>query len=197
MYKYFAVHKPFGMLSQFSREGGNKSLADLNFAFEKDIYPIGRLDAESEGLLLLSNDPSLNQELLPPEKSHWRKYLVQVEGLINDKSREQLMRGVKISINGKPYMTLACRIEIVSKPESLPERIPPVRFRKSIPTSWLTLELREGKNRQVRKMTAVVGLPTLRLIRIGIAGILLEGIEQGEVMEFSQFEFMQKLNIKT
>lgn len=194
-FRYFALNKPYGMLSQFSREGNNKSLADLDFKFPPDVYPIGRLDSDSEGLILLSNDPALNHALLAPVKAHWRKYLIQVEGLIEEKDCIRLRDGVQFSINGNSYKSLPCKAEAVEAPFDLPERNPPVRFRKSIPTSWLIMELREGKNRQVRKMTAAVGFPTLRLIRIGIEKLLLDKLGSGEVIEFERADFLKKLNL--
>ena len=184
------------MLSQFTPEGDNKSLADLNFNFPKDVYPIGRLDSDSEGLILLSNDPVLNHALLAPVKAHWRKYLIQVEGIISEKNCDELRRGVRFSIKGKAYTSLPCRAEAVPHPAGITERDPPVRFRKNVPTSWLTMELREGKNRQVRKMTAAVGFPTLRLIRVGIENLSLGELEPGEVVEYDRLVFLQKLNLK-
>ncbi len=197
MYRYFALHKPYGMLSQFTREGNNPSLADINFAFPKDVYPLGRLDSDSEGLLLLSNDPSLNQALLHPTHSHWRKYLAQVEGIIREEDARQIEQGVIISINGKKYKTLHCRVNLTRAPDFIQERKPPVRYRKNIPTSWVILELKEGKNRQVRKMTAAVGFPTLRLVRLAISGLDLGKLEAGEVLEFKKDLFLHKLDIVT
>ncbi len=196
-FRYFALNKPYGMLSQFSHEGNNKSLADLDFKFPKDVYPIGRLDSDSEGLILLSNDPSLNHSLLAPVKAHWRKYLIQVEGIIAEKDCIPLREGVSFTINGKSYTSLPCRAEPVSKPLDVSERNPPVRFRKNVPTSWLIMELREGKNRQVRKMTAAVGFPTLRLIRIGIEKLGLDEIQPGGVIEYERAVFLRKLNLSS
>ncbi|WP_031530469.1 pseudouridine synthase [Dyadobacter crusticola] len=167
MFKYYLIYKPFGMLSQFSREGEHPTLADLDFEFAKDIYPVGRLDADSEGLLLLTNDNFLKTKLLEPRNKHTRTYYVQVEGEITSEACEQLSRGVTISINGKAYKTLPASAQRIEEPP-LPERDPPIRFRKNIPTTWLALTLREGKNRQVRRMTASVGFPTLRLARWSI-----------------------------
>lgn len=160
------------MLSQFSREGDHQTLADLDFTFAKDIYPVGRLDADSEGLLLLTNDNFLKTKLLEPRNRHTRTYYVQVEGEVTDEACRQLSSGVNISINGKQYKTLPAEISKIAEPE-LPERNPPIRFRKNIPTSWLSVTLHEGKNRQVRRMTAAVGFPTLRLVRWSIGKISL------------------------
>ena len=167
MNRYYLIYKPFGMLSQFSREGEHPVLADLDFAFPKDVYPVGRLDADSEGLLLLTNDNYFKTKLLEPRFKHTRTYYVQVDGEITAEACQILSAGVSITIDKKVYRTLPAQAEPISEP-GLPERNPPVRFRKNIPTSWLSLTLREGKNRQVRKMTAAVGFPTLRLVRWAI-----------------------------
>jgi len=183
------------MLSQFTREGDKQSLADLEFSFPKDVYPIGRLDADSEGLLLLSNDPSVNKAILDPLQMHWRTYLVQVEGEINQVACELIAKGVSVNIKGKNHKTLPCNARLIPPPQNIHERVPPVRFRKSIPTSFVLLELREGKYRQVRKMTAAVGFPTLRLIRLGIEDIHLGDLRPGAVQEFEKATFFSKLKI--
>ncbi len=164
MFRYFLIYKPFGMLSQFSREGDHATLADLDFEFQKDIYPVGRLDADSEGLLLLTNDNFLKTKLLEPKNRHTRTYYVQVEGTVTVEACSMLSSGVSISINGKKYQTLPAQVNPIEEP-ALPERNPPIRFRKNIPTSWLSVTLHEGKNRQVRKMTAAAGFHTLRMVR--------------------------------
>lgn len=196
MYRYFIAYKPYGMLTQFSREGERKVLADLNFVFPKDVYPVGRLDADSEGLLVLSNDKSVNEKLLHPSNKHMRTYLVQVEGEVNEEACMQLAKGVEISIDGKKYKTIpAGSVSIVDSPDFLPERNPPVRFRKSIPTSWIRIQLSEGKNRQVRKMTAAVGFPTLRLVRIVMESLELDFFEPGDVVELDKAVFYAKLKL--
>nr|WP_295930024.1 pseudouridine synthase [uncultured Dyadobacter sp.] len=172
MFRYFLIYKPFGMLSQFTREGDHQTLADLGFDFPKDVYPVGRLDADSEGLLLLTNDNFLKTKLLEPRNKHTRTYYVQVEGEATELACAQLSRGVNISINGKQYKTLPAEVAVIEEP-TLPERNPPIRFRKNIPTSWLSVTLHEGKNRQVRRMTASVAFPTLRLVRWSIGKISL------------------------
>lgn len=177
---YFLIYKPYGMLSQFSREGDKPTLADLDFAFAKDVYPVGRLDADSEGLLLLTNDKKLNHRLLDPKFRHLRTYYVQVEGEVTDEAIRQLETGVTISVDGKPYRTLPANVARLAEP-TLPPRYPPIRFRASIPTSWLAITLHEGKNRQVRKMTAAVGFPTLRLVRWAIETFTADGMHPGEV----------------
>jgi 23S rRNA pseudouridine2457 synthase len=160
------------MLSQFTREGEHATLADLAFDFPKDVYPVGRLDADSEGLLLLTNDNFLKTRLLDPKNKHFRTYYVQVDGSVTDEACIALQKGVAITVNGKRYQTLPAIVRSMDTP-LLPERYPPVRFRKNIPTSWLSISLYEGKNRQVRKMTAAVGFPTLRLVRWAVGKITL------------------------
>lgn len=166
------------MLTQFTDTEGRNTLADL-FNFPKDVYPVGRLDKDSEGLILLTNNNSLNNYLLNPKYKHEREYLVQVEGIPDINDIKKLESGVIIE-NKK---TLPAKAKLLIDPPSVPERIPPIRERKSIPTSWLTLSLIEGRNRQVRKMTAGVGHPTLRLIRIRIEDIYLDNMNPGEVRE--------------
>jgi 23S rRNA pseudouridine2457 synthase len=187
MHNYYAIYKPFGMLSQFSREGDHPTLADLDFDFPKDVYPVGRLDADSEGLLLLTNDNRFKTQLLDPKRRHYRTYYVQVEGEISDEACQSLETGVMISINGKKHRTLPARAKKIEEP-ALPERNPPIRFRKNIPTSWLALSLHEGKNRQVRRMTAAVGFPTLRLVRWSIGNLALANLGPGEVLVLGQEE---------
>ncbi|HNP47992.1 MAG TPA: pseudouridine synthase [Bacteroidia bacterium] len=196
MHRYFVIYKPYGMLSQFSKEGDKQVLADLNFIFPKDVYPVGRLDADSEGMLLLTNDKSVNEKLLHPSKKHVRSYLVQVEGEFSVDACEKLKKGVEISVDGKKYKTLpADNVELIPDPEFLPERNPPVRFRKSIPTSWVQIDLIEGKNRQVRKMTAAVGFPTLRLVRIVMESLKLDFFNPGEIKELERSIFYSKLKL--
>nr|WP_262897602.1 pseudouridine synthase [Telluribacter humicola] len=192
MHRYFLIYKPYGMLSQFSREGDKPTLADLDFTFPKDIYPVGRLDADSEGLLLLTNDNHLKTRLLEPRNRHYRTYYVQVEGLITEEACEKLSQGVSISINGKTYQTLPARAVVIEEPQ-LPERNPPIRFRQNIPTSWVSLSLYEGKNRQVRRMTAAVGFPTLRLVRWAIGNTLLDTMQPGEVKEVEGKDLIKKI----
>lgn len=171
------------MLSQFTKEGDHPTLADLDYEFPKDVYPVGRLDADSEGLLLLTNDNFLKTRLLDPKRAHKRNYLVQVEGQITTEACNKLASGVEISVNGKKYKTLPAKATLIDEPY-LPPRNPPVRFRAQIPTSWIEVSLHEGKNRQVRKMTASVGFPTLRLVRHKIADVLsFEGLNPGDVKE--------------
>lgn len=160
-----AFHKPYGVLSRFTPDGSNhRTLAD--FGFPKNVYPLGRLDADSEGLLLLSDEPGLNTRLLDPEAGHPRTYWAQVERIPSDPALQELARGVEIA--GRT--TLPCRAWRLDPQPNLPPRDPPIRFRKNVPDCWIGLELTEGKNRQVRRMTAAIGHPTLRLIRMRIGG---------------------------
>ncbi len=182
------------MLSQFSREGDKITLADLDFDFPTDVYPVGRLDADSEGLLLLTNDKQLNHRLLNPKFRHNRTYHVQVEGVVTEEACRQLSAGVTISVDGKSYYTLPASAGPIAEP-SLPERDPPIRYRASIPTSWLSIALHEGKNRQVRKMTAAVGFPTLRLVRWAIESLTAESMVPGHVRELSRAEVLRGLKI--
>jgi 23S rRNA pseudouridine2457 synthase len=166
-----AFNKPFGVLSQFTGDGSpNRALAEFNFP--KNVYPIGRLDADSEGLLLLSDETAWNERLLHPRHAHEREYWAQVEQIPTSESLQQL--GAGISIQGRK--TLPCRAWLLEPQPEIPPRIPPIRFRKSVPDCWIGLELIEGKNRQVRRMTAAIGHPTLRLIRVRIGGFKLRDL---------------------
>jgi len=193
--RYFLVYKPYGTLSQFSKEGNKLTLADLDFDFPADVYPVGRLDADSEGLLLLTNDKQLNHRLLNPIFRHKRTYYVQVEGTPTDEACQKLSQGVKISVDGQPYHSLPANTWLLMPEPDLPARTPPIRYRASIPTSWLAITLHEGKNRQVRKMTASVGFPTLRLVRWAIERFTAGGMAPGDVRELSRAEIMRGLEL--
>ncbi len=188
---YFIIYKPFQVLSQFSKVENKKTLADF-FKVEKDIYAVGRLDFDSEGLLILTNDKSLNQKLLHPSHQHVKEYWVQVEGEITKDALQQLQVGVAISVDGKLYHTKPTNVQQL-KELIVAERNPPIRFRKNIATSWISLQLIEGKNRQVRKMTAAVGFPTLRLIRNRIENIVLTNMQSGDIISLSKSEVYKKL----
>ncbi len=192
--RYFAFHKPYGFLSQFTDEGRWKGLATLSL-FPPNVYPIGRLDADSEGLLLLSSDSSINARLLHPKKKHKRSYLVQVEGEISDEAIRALRGPLHLNYKGKTHRTALAEVKRIAEPEFLEDRDPPVRFRKSVPSSWIELVLTEGKNRQVRKMTAHVGFPTLRLLRQSIEGISIAQLPQGAMKEYSKKEFEELLGL--
>ena len=212
-----AFHKPFGVLSQFTRDGSpNRPLAD--FGFPKNIYALGRLDADSEGLLLLSDEAQWNEKLLHPRHAHEREYWAQVEKIPAPESLEKLSRGLVI----QGHKTLPCRAWLLEPrpvvgrvapraptpgnkrdlvhhdgargatrptlPLEIPPRVPPIRFRKSVPDCWIGLKLIEGKNRQVRRMTAAIGHPTLRLLRVRIGNFRLGNLPAGEWKKLSAEE---------
>jgi len=180
--KYFIINKPYGVLSQFSDSEGRKTLKNF-FHFPKDVYPVGRLDMDSEGLLILTNDKSLTDYLLNPKHKHEKEYYVQIEGIPTSEAIDKLRNGVVI----EGRKTLTAKVKIISEPR-LQERIPPIRKRKYIPTSWLSIIIIEGRNRQIRKMTAAVGFPTLRLIRVRIKNLTIGELKIGEVRELSSQE---------
>ena len=184
------------MLSQFTPENGKACLKDF-FDVPTDVYPVGRLDFDSEGLLLLTNDKTLNHRLLHPSFAHEREYRVQVEGLITNEALQQLETGVTINIDGKPFRTGSAKASRLPEHIVIPERKPPIRFRQNIPTCWIKLIITEGKNRQVRKMTAVTGFPTLRLIRYRLAGLTLDSMLPGDMIDMIQNEVYGKLGLLT
>ncbi len=191
-HQYYIIYKPFKTLSQFSPLPGKKTLSDF-FTLQKDIYPVGRLDEDSEGLLLLTNDISVNKRLLDPLFAHTREYLVQVEGTISQDAITKMTKGIAINVNGKIYTTKHCVVSKQEEAPDVPERNPPIRFRKNIPTSWISIILQEGKNRQVRKMTAAAGFPTLRLLRTRIANIELGNLQPGEIKMLDKKTVYKKL----
>jgi len=172
-----AFHKPYGVLSQFTPDqAGQRTLAE--FGLPAGVYPVGRLDLDSEGLLLLTDEPGFNHRLLDPSERHPRTYLAQVDGCPSRESLDRLSRG---GLALKTHRCLPCRVRAFDEGEQplFPPRVPPVRFRKSIPTTWIELVLNEGKNRQVRRMTAAVGHPTLRLIRTAVGRLPLGDLPPG------------------
>ncbi len=191
-FRYFAIYKPFGFLSQFTKEvPTHQTLADL-YDFPNDVYPVGRLDKDSEGLLIITNDKKLTHRLLDPKFEHQRTYWVQVEGIPSKKHLQELKTGVTIRINKKDYRTRPAQARILENP-SLPERNPPIRFRKNVPDTWLELTLTEGKNRQVRRMCAKIGFPVLRLVRHSIEGLQLKDMKIGDVQEIDGKKLYQVL----
>jgi 23S rRNA pseudouridine2457 synthase len=192
MLRYFIIYKPYMVLSQFSALEGKQSLANI-ITVPKDVYPVGRLDYDSEGLLILTNDTSLNYRLLHPTFKHEREYWVQVEGTITDRVLSKFNQGVTITVDGKEYKTQPASARSFSDTSDVPERNPPIRFRKNIPTSWISLILTEGKNRQVRRMTAKLGYPTLRLIRYRIERLCLADFTPGSIKELSRDEMYKSL----
>ena len=170
-----AFNKPFGVLSQFTGDGSpNRALAE--FQFPKNVYSIGRLDADSEGLLLLSDEPEWNEKLLHPRHAHEREYWAQVEKIPSLESLQKLENGILV----QGHKTLPCRAWILEPQPAIPPRVPPIRFRKSVADCWIGLELIEGKNRQVRRMTAAIGHPTLRLLRVRIGDLKLGDLVVGK-----------------
>lgn len=169
-----ALHKPWGVLSQFTPDGSpNRTLAECGLP--PRVYPIGRLDADSEGLLLLSDEAHWTARLLEPKQAHPRRYWVQVEGIPTPERLAELARGVVI----QGQKTLPCRAWCIDPQPAVPPRTPPIRVRKTVPDSWIALELVEGRNRQVRRMTAAIGHPTLRLIRVRIGTFDLGDLPAG------------------
>ena len=184
IFMLLALHKPYGVLSQFTPEPGSawRTLAD--FKLPPDTYALGRLDADSEGLLLLSDEAGLNSRLLDPAAAHPREYWVQVERIPTDAALATLARGVKIG----NYTPQPCVVRRLEPAPAVPPRDPPVRARKSVPDCWLALELTEGKNRQVRRMTAAIGHPTLRLRRVRIGRFELGDLAPGKWRELTAAE---------
>jgi len=176
-----AFHKPYGILSQFSPEPGSQFRTLAEFGFPPQVYPIGRLDADSEGLLLLSDEAELNQRLLHPRNAHEREYWVQVERIPSADALRQLAQGLII----QGHRTLPCRARLLDPQPTMPPREPPIRVRKSVPDCWLAMELVEGKNRQVRRMTAAIGHPTLRLVRVRIGQFRLYDLPPGKWQELA------------
>lgn len=188
---YFALFKPYDMLSQFSGEPSDRLLGEL-YNFPKDVYPIGRLDKDSEGLLLLTNDNRFKTALLSPTSKISKTYLVQVDGEITQDAIDKLSEGIiTIKHKGKEHQVLPAKCQVVPQPVGLPNRSVPIRYRKNIPTSWIELTITEGKNRQVRKMTAAAGFPTLRLIRIGIGAYRITHFTLENVWTFDPKQIIQ------
>lgn len=179
-------------MSQFTAEDGNPGLGDL-YDLPKDVYPVGRLDLDSEGLLILTNDRSLNQALLNPKNNHQRTYWVEVEGQPDEEAKDALRNGVEINLKGKKHLTRPAHTRVIN-PE-LDEREPPVNRKKHPITTWLEIVLSEGKNRQVRRMTAKVGHPTLRLLRVAIEDVKLGNLEPGGIIQISGKALKKKLKL--
>jgi len=189
---YFIIYKPFGVLTQFTGEG--PTLASLG-AFPREVYPVGRLDKDSEGLLLITDDKVLNHHLLNPRFGHQRTYYAQVEGVPTPEALKQLRAGVTINVDGKDYKTKPALAKILEPAPVLPERNPPIRYRAAIPDTWIELTLIEGKNRQVRKMTAAVGFPTLRLVRFSMEKINISGMQSGDILELDEKTVYHQLGL--
>jgi 23S rRNA pseudouridine2457 synthase len=186
---YIVFYKPYGVLSQFTREAGYFSLADFG-PFPQNTYAAGRLDADSEGLLLLTNDNVMKHRLTDPKFEHERTYLVQVEGIPDGDDIERLQHGIII----ENRRTKSAKIKILKHEPDVPPRSVPIRYRKNIPTSWLEIVLHEGRNRQVRKMTAAVGHPTLRLVRKSISFLTIDSLKPGFFRELTTDEIENLLD---
>jgi 23S rRNA pseudouridine2457 synthase len=180
--RYILFYKPYGVLSQFTDDEGRLTLKD--YLPVPDVYPVGRLDWDSEGLLLLTDDGRLQHRLSDPQYGHPRTYWVQVEGIPDELALERLATGVEI----QNYLTKPALVKLRSPAPDLPPRDPPIRDRQHIPTAWLELTLTEGKNRQVRRMTAAVGFPTLRLVRVSIGLLSLAGLSLGSWRDLTSNE---------
>jgi 23S rRNA pseudouridine2457 synthase len=179
-FRYILFHKPYGVLSQFS--GERETLR--KFIPLKNVYPVGRLDNDSEGLLLLTDDGALQHRLSDPRFQHPRTYWVQVEQVPCEEALRRLRQGVTI----RDYRTRPARVRLLDVEPELPARNPPIRFRKTVPTAWIEITLSEGRNRQVRRMTAAVGHPTLRLVRIAIGNLRLDALAPGKWRELTSPE---------
>ena len=177
MARYILFHKPYGVLSQFTPEDGARALSEFNLP--KGIYAAGRLDKDSEGLLLLTDDGPLIEKLLSPKNEKQKTYWVLVERIPTEEELSRMRKGLKI----EDYTTKPCEVKILDPQPEIPPRDPPVRVRKTVQDVWLEIKIIEGKNRQIRKMTAAIGHPTLRLIRIGLGPFKLENLKQGEWRE--------------
>lgn len=175
-FKYILFYKPYGVLCQFTGEEGDRTLSEFNLP--KEVYPAGRLDKDSEGLLLLTNDGVFNQRVTDPKSQKEKTYWAQVEGVPTSEQLKTFASGVVI----KGYKTKPCRVKLLEDLD-IPPRVPPIRERKNIPTSWIEVKLTEGKNRQVRRMCAAINTPCLRLIRVGIGKAGLGDLQEGQWRE--------------
>ena len=194
MFSYYQIYKPYKMLSQFVPIAKKRTLSDLNFHFVEGTNALGRLDDNSEGLLLLTNDKKVNRLLMNPENKHQRVYWVQVHGNVQQEALDQLESGVDIILEKSIYRTLPCEAKIISTPLNLPLRAHPVGTH--FKTTWLELKLIEGKFHQIRKMTDKVGHQTMRLIRVSIEDVFLHNWIPGSVQEINQDVFYDKLKLK-
>jgi len=189
--RYYKLFKPFDVLTQFTDEAGRATLKD--YLPVPGVYPVGRLDRDSEGLILLTDDGPLAHRLTDPRHEHPKTYLAQVEKIPDEAALIALRRGIHLS-DGPTRPVEVDRLDV--EPD-LPPRPVPIRFRKNVPTAWLRLVLREGRNRQVRRMTAAVGFPTLRLVRIAVGPITLGNLQPGDWSELDPVERLQLLRLKS
>lgn len=182
-YRYLLFYKPYNVLSQFTNDSPVERLTLRDFIPVPNVYPVGRLDHDSEGLMLLTDNGQLQHRLSDPKFHHTKTYWAQVENIPTDHAIAQLRKGVTI----QNYHTRPAIVDRLDEPD-LPPRNPPIRFRQNIPTAWLEITLTEGKNRQVRRMTAAVGFPTLRLVRVAIAHLQLSGLSPGQWRDLTDEE---------
>lgn len=197
--RYILFYKPYNVLSQFSDVGsssgdivGEKHYQTLkDYIPVPDVYPVGRLDRDSEGLMLLTDNGQVQNRLCSPKFGHPRTYWVQVERIPDEKAIQKLSNGLTIA----DYRTRPAKVQLLASEPMLPPREPPIRFRKTVPTAWLEITLTEGKNRQVRRMTAAVGFPTLRLVRVAIAHLRLDGLEPGQWRDLTPEERSRLLKL--
>lgn len=190
MHRHFKLYKPYGFLSQFitnQKTRKNKKLLGQLFDFPGETMSIGRLDQDSEGLLLLTTDGKISADITGRKVE--KEYFVQVDGLIDEVALKKMTEGVEIGIQGEKYFTNPCKARILTSPPGFPERAKKIRDERHGPTSWISVILTEGKFRQVKKMTAAVGFPTLRLVRVRVGNEFLDGMDSGEVREVSRFNY--------
>lgn len=192
-YRYILFYKPYGVLSQFTDNTSGQRSTLKDYIPVPSVYPVGRLDWDSEGLLLLTNHGKLQHRLAHPQFQHSRTYWVQVERIPDATALSQLQQGIII----ENYRSRPAKVRLMSAEPPLPPRNPPIRFRKNVPTAWLEMTLTEGKNRQVRRMTAKVGFPTLRLVRVAIAHLSLEDLQPGEWRDLTPNELKPLLKLAT
>lgn len=197
IHRYFVIHKPYKMVSQFISPDKVRLLGELNFDFPEGTHAVGRLDNNSEGLLLLTTNKKVTKLLFESDMPHERVYIIQVEGIVSEATLETLCNGVSIILKGKGsmrYTTDPCQVELIEKPAFLEKR--QHEFGEHLASSWLKMTLTEGKFHQVRKMVAEVGHPCKRLVRVSIEDIELDGLKSGEVREIGEVDFFQKLKIE-
>lgn len=193
MYKYYQLYKPYKMLSQFVPIKSKRTLSNLEYEFAEGTNALGRLDDNTEGLLLLTNNKKVNLALMNPKNKHERNYWVQVHGIPTEDELNSLRNGLEIILHGETYKTLPCKAEIIPPPDNLPPRKHPVGTHFA--TTWIKLTLIEGKFHQIRKMTAAINHQTMRLIRVSIEGIELKEFVPEQIIELSEAEFFDKLKI--
>jgi 23S rRNA pseudouridine2457 synthase len=185
--RYILFYKPYGVLSQFTNNSEESKPTLKDYIPVAEVYPVGRLDADSEGLLLLTNNGRSQHRLSDPRFGHQKTYWVQVERIPDEEALQHLRTGVKI----ENYLTKPAKVQLLPAEPALPPRHPPIRYRKNVPTAWLEISLTEGKNRQVRRMTAAVGFPTLRLVRVAIAHLHLAGLQPGQWRDLTPVELSE------